>query len=245
MREGLKQESGNTTAGAPELEASAIRRDGENHSASPRANAAPPVAEAAEVASESTAAAETPPTPGGSAPTPAPNTEQSSADVATQAEDPAAHTRATLEKALGQIEAYRDQYMRSRAELENFRKRIAREYAEQLRYATGPLLKALVPILDNLERALTAAREHGGEKSICEGIDLVRRQFLESLGQHGVERIRSVGEQFDPEQHEAMSVRESTDLPDQQIVEEFGAGYTLHGRVIHPAMVVVVRNPQG
>jgi molecular chaperone GrpE len=141
----------------------------------------------------------------------------------------------------------RDASLRERAEVENFKRRIQREKAEALRYATEPLLRDLLPIVDNLERAVQAAGS-GEEASrasqvdaLVTGVRLVLQQFSEVLERHGVSRVGAVGHAFDPSQHEAVAHVESDQHAPGGIVDEYASGYRLHERLLRPAQVTVAK----
>lgn len=146
----------------------------------------------------------------------------------------------------------RDQYLRERAELENFKRRLQKDKAEALRYATEPVLRDLLGVIDNLERALKAGREaanrEGGAPSgplaaLLTGVEMVVAQFSDVLGRHGVARVPSRNEAFDPAHHEALAQVESHEHPAGTIVEEHTAGYRLHDRLLRAAQVTVTRPP--
>lgn len=130
-----------------------------------------------------------------------------------------------------------DRLLRERAELENFKRRMQREKAEALRFATEPLVRELIPVIDNLERAV----EHGGGdgQSVIEGVRMVLKSLLDILERHGVKRIDAVGEQFDPARHEAMAQVHSPEHEPNQVVEQHHSGYMLHDRLLRPALVTV------
>lgn len=135
---------------------------------------------------------------------------------------------------------YHDRFLRTQAEFENYKKRIAKEHADSLRYALTPLVTEMAAILDNLERATEHARKEEAEAgALLAGIEMVVKQMHEALARFGVTRIEAVGRPFDPELHEAMAVVERDDVPANQVLEEFQAGYLLHDRVIRPARVTV------
>jgi molecular chaperone GrpE len=145
--------------------------------------------------------------------------------------------RQALQEARTEAQANYDRFLRERAELENFKKRMQRERAEGLRFASEPLIRDLLPIVDNLERAV----EHGSAngQSVVEGVRLVLRSLLDVLGRHGVRRIDAVGESFDPSRHEAMAQVESTEHEPNQVVAQHHSGYLLHERLLRPALVTV------
>lgn len=148
---------------------------------------------------------------------------------------------------LGEVEAERDEYknrmMRLAADLENFRKRTAREKDDLRKYGIDRVVLELLPVLDNLERALEHADKSEDSTTIVDGVRMVHRQFVTALEKHGVRGFASKGEMFDPQKHEAIQQMETTDHPTGFVLEEYQKGYYLHERLIRPALVVVVRNP--
>ena len=130
-----------------------------------------------------------------------------------------------------------DRFLRERAELENFKKRMLRERAEALRFASEPLIRDLLPVVDNLERALEHGEGNG--KSIIEGVQLVLKSLLDALERHGVKRIEAVGEPFDPTRHEAMACLESIEHEPNRVMQQHHTGYLLHERLLRPALVTV------
>lgn len=143
------------------------------------------------------------------------------------------------ELALAKEEARKnyDQFLRERAELENFKKRMQREKAEALRFACEPLIRELLPVVDNLERAVEHGQGNG--ESVLEGVRLVLKSLLDVLDHHGVKRIEAVGQAFDPSRHEAMRQVPSTEHEPNRVVEQHHTGYLLHDRLLRPALVTV------
>jgi molecular chaperone GrpE len=137
-----------------------------------------------------------------------------------------------------------DRYLRLAAELENIKKRQERETAELRQFANENLLKELVPVLDNLERALEHGRQAEAPEALMEGLDLVNQDFLKVLGRFGVTPINSVGERFDPAYHHAVMEEEAPEVEDQTVLKELQKGYMLQNRLLRPAMVVVSRNTE-
>jgi molecular chaperone GrpE len=135
-----------------------------------------------------------------------------------------------------------ERLLRYAAEMENFKKRQERERADLLQFANENLLKDLLPVLDNLERALEHGRQSEGADSMVEGLELVYQDFLKVLGKFGVTPIDSIGQQFDPAYHHAVSEEEAPESADQTVIKELQKGYLLHSRLLRPAMVVVARN---
>jgi molecular chaperone GrpE len=130
----------------------------------------------------------------------------------------------------------------TRSEQEELRRRLARELEQRLELATGRLLADFLPVLDNLDRALQAAEQHPNPNidALLEGLHLVRTQFLNALGRHGLKPLDRQGEPFDPSLDEAMTTVEVSDPRQQNLVlQEWEKGYTLHGKVLRPAKVAV------
>ena len=146
---------------------------------------------------------------------------------------------AQLQALAEERDAARDRFLRSQAELENYRKRVQREREEERRYAALPLLRDLLPGMDNLQRALDAARHTDDLAAMLQGVEMVALQFEEILKRHGAEPITAVGEPFDPNRHEALQQMPSADHPPMTIIDEIERGYRLHDRVIRPSKVIV------
>ncbi|HEV8523234.1 MAG TPA: nucleotide exchange factor GrpE [Terriglobales bacterium] len=148
------------------------------------------------------------------------------------------------EDELSQLRAERDvlydRVARQQADFENYRKRLQKEQSEHREYALVDALKALLPILDSFDRALEA---HAGEEQF-RGIELINRQFHDVLAKLGLRAIPATGEPFDPHLHQAIEVVETTEVPDNHIIEELQRGYKLKNRLLRPAMVRVARNPK-
>jgi molecular chaperone GrpE len=160
------------------------------------------------------------------------------------ADDPANGTASEIEQLRQQLAAKTEEatknydlFLRERADLDNFKKRIMREKAEALRFASEPLIRELLPVVDNLERAVEHAGSDG--QSIIEGVRLVLKSLLEILERHGVKRIEAVGAPFDPAHHQAMAQVESPEHAPNQVVQQHHSGYLLHDRLLRPALVTV------
>ncbi len=149
------------------------------------------------------------------------------------------------EDRLAALEAERDEavdrWKRAAADFDNYRKRVARERAELVTLANERLVKELLPILDDLERALVAASEHE-EAQLEDGVRLVHRALAELLGRHGVQEIETAGK-FDPHVHEAL-LSQPSDAEEGSVIDVVQKGYTLGDRVVRPARVVVAAAPQ-
>jgi molecular chaperone GrpE len=147
------------------------------------------------------------------------------------------------ESLLAQLQAdldrFRDLALRSQADLDNFRKRAAREKDEAIKYANAALLERLIPILDNFELGLTAARNDAAASSLLTGMEMVAKQITEFLAQHGVEAIAAEGAKFDPNLHEAVAQEASDTVPEGMVVRQLRKGFKLKDRLLRASMVVV------
>lgn len=134
-----------------------------------------------------------------------------------------------------------DQLLRSIADFDNFRKRSQREIGEVRLHATVDALRAFLPVLDGFERAL--ASSGGSAEDVRKGIELIHKQMLDAARRLGMEAIDATGKPFDPHQHEAIEMVETTEHPDHQVIDELQRGYRLKDKLIRPSMVRVARNP--
>ncbi len=137
-----------------------------------------------------------------------------------------------------------DRFLRLAADLDNLKKRQDRELVEVRQFANDKLLKELVPVLDNLERALEHGRQSEAPEALMNGLDLVNQDFLKVLSRFGVTPINCVGERFDPAYHHAVMEEEAPEMEDQTVLKELQKGYLLQNRLLRPAMVVVARNTE-
>lgn len=135
-----------------------------------------------------------------------------------------------------------DRLLRLAAELENIKKRQEREIADLRQFANENLLKELLPIVDNLERALEHGRQSEAPEALMEGLELVNQDFLKVLSRFGVTPLDSLGERFNPAFHHAVMEEEAPEVEDQTVLKELQRGYLLQNRLLRPAMVVVSRN---
>jgi molecular chaperone GrpE len=134
-----------------------------------------------------------------------------------------------------------DLYLRAVADLDNFRKRAARDRADIIKYGKEDLIKDILPFLDSLDRALEH-KDTQDEQAFRDGVALIQDQLLCCLKKHGVEKIESVGADFDPNIHEALMQMESPEHEDNQVVSEMEKGYLLNGRLVRPSRVCVCKN---
>lgn len=137
------------------------------------------------------------------------------------------------------FEKFRDLYLRSQADLDNYRKRAARETEDARRYANAALLERLLPILDNFELGLDAARQSGGGENILQGLGMVHKQLQDFLRESGVEPVEAVGAPFDPNVHEAIGQEASAEVAADVVLRQLRRGYKLRDRLLRPATVIV------
>ncbi len=147
--------------------------------------------------------------------------------------------RARLQTAEKERDQYLDLAQRTRADFENYQKRMQRDLATERRFAQAPLASDLLAALDNLERA-TAAAEKAGEKGpLVQGVAMVHSQLLDVLRRHGVTRMEALGQPFDPNLHQAVMQQPSKEHPPMTVVLVLEPGYLIHDRVLRPARVAV------
>ncbi len=153
-----------------------------------------------------------------------------------------ASVQAQLEEKQKESAANYDKYLRAVAELDNYKKRAARERADYIKYANENILKDLLTVYDNMERAREHAANSRDFDSFLEGLDMIQGQFKELLARYGVESIETKDREFDPNVHEAVMRVQGTAENDNKIVEELEKGYMLNGRLLRPAKVSVAKN---
>ena len=132
-----------------------------------------------------------------------------------------------------------DTRLRALADLDNSRKRLAKEKEEILRFAAEGVIGDLLPTLDNLDLALEHARGQEACKNFVIGVDMTRKMLLETLSKRGLVEVGTVGEAFDPNKHEAVGIENNPEVPNDSVVKVFSKGYTLHNRFLRAAKVVV------
>jgi molecular chaperone GrpE len=157
---------------------------------------------------------------------------------ASEASEDIERLRQLLEDKTREAESHHDRYLRAVAEFDNARKRAARDREEYIRFANEALVRDVLPVLDNFDRALDAARLDPGAAPWTAGVELIHRELLRVLEKVGVTPFTAVGERFDPARHEAVA-RVASDQPDMTVLGETQRGYLMHGRVLRPAMVTV------
>jgi len=168
------------------------------------------------------------------------------AGTAEEAADPLQELKQEIEKAKQEASKNWDLYLRERADLENARKRHQRDREEAIRFANDRLLKEMIPVLDNLERAVGHAEQgEDDNQGLLEGVNMTISQFRKVLEDFGVKPINALGADFDPNLHQAMGQVESEDQAPNTVVSEFQKGYLLNDRLLRPSLVMVAKAPSG
>jgi molecular chaperone GrpE len=141
------------------------------------------------------------------------------------------------------LDRFRDLALRSQADFENYKKRSAREKDDAIKYANSSLLERLLPIVDNFELGLAAARGEGEESPIYSGMNLVLKQLNDFLAENGLQPIEAVGQKFDPNLHEAIAHEPSDEVPEETVIRQARRGYKFKDRLLRPSSVVVSSGP--
>ena len=155
--------------------------------------------------------------------------------------DPIEELQQQLEKKDQELAEQKGDFLREKADLENFRKRLIKDKEDAVQFANQRLLKELVQINDNLNRALDASNT--SLESFKEGIEMIQKQFTTFLKNQKVEPIEALGKPFNPSLHEVMTQQESEDHAENTVIQEYSKGYTLNGRILHSAKVVIAKKP--
>jgi molecular chaperone GrpE len=149
-----------------------------------------------------------------------------------------------LEEKDKEAKEYYDRFLRMAADHENYKKRAAREKEDYIKFSNEELIKAILPFIDNLERAVNHAEKVNDTGVMIEGVRLTIQQILQTLNKFGLSSFESVGKPFDPAMHEAMLVVETDQHEPNQVLEEFQRGYLLNNRLLRPASVSVTKLPE-
>jgi len=152
-------------------------------------------------------------------------------------EDPVASLQTDLDR-------FRDLALRTQADFENYKKRAAREKDEGIKYANRALLERLLPIIDNFQLGLSAAREESEHSPIYSGMSMVLKQLTDFLTESGLEPVEAEGKSFDPNLHEAIGHEPSDQVPEGHVIRQTRRGYRLKDRLLRPATVVVSSGPK-
>jgi molecular chaperone GrpE len=138
-----------------------------------------------------------------------------------------------------EVTALNDKYLRLAAEFDNYKRLIQRDQRDQVRFGNEPLLKELLPVVDNLERAIKSSREGGNNDVLIQGVELTLKQLTGALAKFHVTPIETVGQPFNPATHHSVTSVASKKVPEHHVVDEFQRGYLLHDRILRAAMVSV------
>jgi molecular chaperone GrpE len=151
-----------------------------------------------------------------------------------------------LEDARAKADEHWEAFLRTKAELENLRKRSSRELENARKFGHEGLVQELLPVWDSLELGLSAAADTGADAGkLREGMELTLKMLATAMEKHGVVQLDPLGERFDPEYHQAMSMQESAEAEPGSVVAVIQKGYTLNGRLVRPALVMVAKAPEG
>jgi len=151
--------------------------------------------------------------------------------------------RAQVEKIEQEKQELNDRLLRTLAEFENFKKRVAKEKAGLVAYGSEKLALELLPVVDNFERAFEQARTAVDVQPVVEGIAMILKQIEEALKKFHIRPFNAIGERFDPEKHEAMAQQEHLDIEEHTVVQEFQKGYMINEKLLRPARVIVSTRP--
>jgi molecular chaperone GrpE len=151
--------------------------------------------------------------------------------------------REQLEAIEKELKSNYDRMLRQAAELENFKKRTTRERDDAIRFANEVFIRDLLPVVDNLERAVAHAKGRGNGKPLVDGVEMVLKGLLDILTKHGVLQVSALGQPFDPGKHEGMAHVESNEHAPNTVVEEHHKAYLYHDRLIRPALVTIAKAP--
>jgi molecular chaperone GrpE len=144
---------------------------------------------------------------------------------------------------MGKIKDEHEKMLRAVADLENYKKRAAKEKEEVIRFGAEKLMRDFLPVVDNFDRALEQKTAGSDVESLKKGVEMIRKLFEDALSKHGVKAFTSINKPFDPNFHEAMGQLETKDLPPNHVGNELVRGFMLHERLLRPALVMVTRQP--
>ncbi len=165
-------------------------------------------------------------------------------EVSGAAGKPAPANAADIEKKAQEYDELLDTLQRLKAEYANYQKRTERERGEFREQCVREILLKVLPVLDNIERAVDAAKQHGGTEELLPGVELILKQFRQVLALEGVRPIESKGEKFNPRYHDALLVQETDEVPPETVISEVERGYMISDKVLRAAKVSVSRRPK-
>ncbi len=171
-----------------------------------------------------------------------------SADVELEGGEPEAENmietlQEELNQALSEAKTHQEQYLRTLADMENLRKRTQREKEDLAKFANENILREILPVIDNLERAVEHAEQSESKDGLFEGVQMTLTQFSQLLEKFGVEPVDAIGQPFDPAYHQAMGQVESDEYPVNTVVHQMQKGYQLNKRLLRPAFVMLAKAP--
>lgn len=158
-------------------------------------------------------------------------------------EDEIDRLRSELTQALNDTRTHQEQYLRTLADMENLRKRTQRDKEEMAKFANEHILREMLPVIDNLERAVEHAEQGESSEGLFEGVQMTLTQFRQLLSKFGVEPVDAVGQLFDPAYHQAMGQMESAEYPINTVIQQMQKGYQLNQRLLRPAFVMLAKAP--
>ena len=161
-----------------------------------------------------------------------------------ETEDETEKLRNELAQALNDIKMHQEQYLRTLADMENLRKRTQRDKEELAKFANENILREILPVIDNLERAVDHAEQAETDDGLFEGVQMTLTQFSQLLTKFGVEPVDAIGQPFDPAYHQAMGQLESDEHPVNTVVQQMQKGYQLNNRLLRPAFVMLAKAPE-
>jgi len=159
------------------------------------------------------------------------------------AEDEIDQLRNELSQALNDTKTHQEQYLRTLADMDNLRKRTQRDKEEMAKFANEYILREILPVIDNLERAVEHAEQAESNDGLFEGVQMTLTQFGQLLSKFGVEPVDAVGQLFDPAYHQAMGQMESEEYPINTVIQQMQKGYQLNQRLLRPAFVLLAKAP--
>jgi molecular chaperone GrpE len=150
--------------------------------------------------------------------------------------------KSELEILKEEVENSKDRYLRLQAEFQNYKKRIEKQRTDLIKYSQGEVIKDILPIIDNFERAIDSTKDSDNSESLMEGIELIKKSFDDFLENRKIEIIKTIGEQFDTKYHHAVMKEKSDEHEENEIIQELQRGYISEGKVLRYAMVKVASN---
>jgi molecular chaperone GrpE len=163
----------------------------------------------------------------------------SSGDPTSSTIDGASELQQALEAKADECKSVNEKYLRLAAEFDNYKRLAQRDQREQIKFGNEQILKELLPVVDNLERAIKSAKGTGSVNALTEGVELTLKQLVGALAKFGVKAVESVGLAFDPATQQAVAQVPSNTVPENHVVEEYQKGYLLQDRILRPSMVTV------